>query len=527
MPPKRGGKPGRAGRPAKLGKRKPSATSPVSPSSGSYSGSSSPSGSASGSTEQTEDERVSAFSPEPLTARESLTDLPGLASLKESVNISLILPHLFPGLFDPVSTVLLYGLPGTSKTFVVQSLVNELQGALQSIDPHTRVFLFNGSSDRLISQWRGVTEKNIRALFATANDYALSSRSSLSKSVVFLDEVDALASSRSKAYDKDSVTSTNALLQTMQGLVSYKRVIVLASTNFPWQLDPAILRRFQLRLYLDLPDPLARAYVIASIIDDRIVQAESEICKAAIHPTMVRGKAYTPLGTKCGYRVVQWLAMKDRLMSDTKPTRTHDLSEPLFAVAVFIWYVVHLTAFSPQLPFTLHNEIKRLSVEDWKRRYEDEGHVFSPLATSEFGYNYSDLAQLMRSVLNKFALKRVLGQIPGEWMTDRQPKDCVLYPQTPSERKCVKPKSEDMHILLSDFSLRDQSEQEKPKGRYGPPRESKESKEEKEGNVLRYIARQVSKDKKPSVDGVDVINMQKYRLGSPINDVAPPRTRMG
>jgi vacuolar protein-sorting-associated protein 4 len=171
----------------------------------------------------------------------------GLGSVVQALRECLLLPRQYPVLFvrlriKPARAMLLYGPPGTGKSMLARAVANEIDAAF-----------FETSCAQLISRWVGESEKLMNTLFASAHKAA--------PSVLFLDEVDSIASSRDtgKTSSLADQRLTNQLLlemdaaQQAQGLV-----FVLAATNLPWQLDPAVLRRFGKRVYVGLPEFNAR-----------------------------------------------------------------------------------------------------------------------------------------------------------------------------------------------------------------------------------------------------------------------------
>jgi len=113
------------------------------------------------------------------------------------------------------------------------------------------VFLSVSSSD-LLSKWQGESEKLVKNLFELARRKA--------PTIIFIDEIDALMSSRAEGENESTRRLKTEILIQMQGVGHQNEgVLVLAATNLPWALDPAIRRRFDKRVYIPLPDWRARA----------------------------------------------------------------------------------------------------------------------------------------------------------------------------------------------------------------------------------------------------------------------------
>ena len=177
--------------------------------------------------------------------------------LKEAVVTPLLYPSLFTGLLSPWKGCLLYGPPGTGKTLLARATAAE-----------TKSTFFNISSASITSKFRGDSEKLVRVLFDLARYHA--------PSVIFVDEIDSLMGSRSGAVDGDGVGGTQSehegsrrtkaeFLIQMDGLSTTKdNVFVLAASNLPWQLDPALLRRLSKRVLVPLPDQKARLEMLKS-----------------------------------------------------------------------------------------------------------------------------------------------------------------------------------------------------------------------------------------------------------------------
>jgi len=173
------------------------------------------------------------------------SDVAGLEAAKEGLKEAVVLPIRFPQLFDEVRQpwrgILLYGPPGTGKSFLAKACATECEGTFFSI-----------SSSDLVSKWMGESEKLIKQLFTMAREKK--------PSIIFIDEVDSLCGSRSEGENDSSRRIKTEFLVQMQGVGNtMDGVLVLGATNVPWELDNAIRRRFQKRIYISLPCATARA----------------------------------------------------------------------------------------------------------------------------------------------------------------------------------------------------------------------------------------------------------------------------
>ncbi|EEH51161.1 uncharacterized protein MICPUCDRAFT_67802 [Micromonas pusilla CCMP1545] len=175
-------------------------------------------------------------------------DVAGLTSAKEALKEAVILPVKFPQFFTGKrkawSGFLLYGPPGTGKSFLAKAVATEADSTFFSI-----------SSSDLVSKWMGESEKLVNQLFTMAREK--------SPSIIFIDEIDALCGARGEGGESEASRriKTEILVQ-MQGVGNEAgRVLVLAATNTPYQLDQAVRRRFDKRIYIPLPDAPARAHM--------------------------------------------------------------------------------------------------------------------------------------------------------------------------------------------------------------------------------------------------------------------------
>ncbi|XP_041040526.1 vacuolar protein sorting-associated protein 4B [Carcharodon carcharias] len=174
------------------------------------------------------------------------SDIAGLEGAKEALKEAVILPikfpHLFTGKRTPWRGILLFGPPGTGKSYLAKAVAKEANNST----------FFSISSSDLVSKWLGESEKLVKNLFQLAREHK--------PSIIFIDEVDSLCGSRSENESEAARRIKTEFLVQMQGVgVDNEGILVLGATNIPWVLDSAIRRRFEKRIYIPLPEQGARA----------------------------------------------------------------------------------------------------------------------------------------------------------------------------------------------------------------------------------------------------------------------------
>ncbi len=192
---------------------------------------------------------------EPSAMREVLVEVPdvrwsdigGLKEAKQELQEMVEWPLKYPEVFEHMRTqppkgVLLFGPPGTGKTLLAKAVANESEANFISV-----------KGPEILSKWVGESEKAVREIFRKAKQAA--------PCIVFLDEIDAIAPVRGSGFDSHVTERVvSQLLTEMDGLEELRGVVVIAATNRPDMLDPALLRpgRLDRLLYIPPPDREAR-----------------------------------------------------------------------------------------------------------------------------------------------------------------------------------------------------------------------------------------------------------------------------
>lgn len=196
---------------------------------------------------------------EPSAMREVLVEIPkvtwaevgGLENVKKALHEAIELPLEDPESFvrmgiRPPKGILLFGAPGTGKTLIARAVATESKANFISI-----------KGPEIMSKWVGESEKAVRMIFKKAKQ--------VSPSIVFLDEIDAIAPRRGGASDSGATERVvNQLLTSMDGLEDLENVFVIAATNRPDIVDPALLRpgRFDKLMLIPVPDEETRLKIL-------------------------------------------------------------------------------------------------------------------------------------------------------------------------------------------------------------------------------------------------------------------------
>uniref|UniRef100_A0A1J3J799 ATPase family AAA domain-containing protein 1 n=1 Tax=Noccaea caerulescens TaxID=107243 RepID=A0A1J3J799_NOCCA len=186
----------------------------------------------------------------------SFDDIGALENVKDTLKELVMLPLQRPELFDkgqltkPTKGILLFGPPGTGKTMLAKAVATEAGANFINI-----------SMSSITSKWFGEGEKYVKAVFSLA--------SKIAPSVIFVDEVDSMLGRRENPGEHEAMRKMkNEFMINWDGLRTKdrERVLVLAATNRPFDLDEAVIRRLPRRLMVNLPDAANRAKILSVIL---------------------------------------------------------------------------------------------------------------------------------------------------------------------------------------------------------------------------------------------------------------------
>jgi len=194
--------------------------------------------------------KAGAAPPEPYRAAVSYEDIgglkPQLQRIREMIELPLRYPELFERLgIDAPKGVLLHGPPGCGKTLIARTIAQE-----------TEANFFSVSGPEVVHKFYGESEAHLRKIFEEA--------SKKGPSIIFLDEIDAIAPRREKVVGDVEKRVVAQLLALMDGLTKRQNVIVIAATNIPNALDPALRRpgRFDREIAIPIPDRHGRQEIL-------------------------------------------------------------------------------------------------------------------------------------------------------------------------------------------------------------------------------------------------------------------------
>ncbi|KAL5226941.1 hypothetical protein ABZP36_015206 [Zizania latifolia] len=242
--------------------------------------------------------------PEVIPANEigvTFDDIGALSDIKESLQELVMLPLKRPdlfkgGLLKPCRGILLFGPPGTGKTMLAKAIANEAQASF-----------INVSMSTITSKWFGEDEKNVRALFTLA--------AKVSPTIIFVDEVDSMLGQRNRAGEHEAMRKIkNEFMTHWDGLLTRpdQKILVLAATNRPFDLDEAIIRRFERRIMVGLPLLESRELILRRLLSKEKVDQGLDYKELATMTEGYSGSDLKNLCTTAAYRPVRELIQNER-----------------------------------------------------------------------------------------------------------------------------------------------------------------------------------------------------------------------
>ncbi|KAJ2522116.1 AAA ATPase cdc48 [Coemansia sp. RSA 2049] len=169
-----------------------------------------------------------------------------MAQIRELIELPLRYPQLFKSIgIKPPRGILMFGPPGTGKTLIARAVANE-----------TGAFFFLINGPEIMSKMAGESESNLRKAFEEAEKN--------SPAIIFIDEIDSIAPKREKTNGEVERRVVSQLLTLMDGIKARSNVVVMAATNRPNSIDPALRRfgRFDREIDIGIPDPIGRLEIL-------------------------------------------------------------------------------------------------------------------------------------------------------------------------------------------------------------------------------------------------------------------------
>ncbi|KAL7191723.1 hypothetical protein ACSBR2_023748 [Camellia fascicularis] len=267
----------------------------------------------------------------------SFDDIGALENVKDTLKELVMLPLQRPELFckgqltKPCKGILLFGPPGTGKTMLAKAVATEAGANFINI-----------SMSSITSKWFGEGEKYVKAVFSLA--------SKIAPSVVFVDEVDSMLGRRENPGEHEAMRKMkNEFMVNWDGLRTKdtERVLVLAATNRPFDLDEAVIRRLPRRLMVNLPDAPNRAKILKVILAKEDLSPDIDFDSIASITDGYSGSDLKNLCVTAAHRPIREILEKE------KKERTAALAEG-----------------KPAPALSMSSDIRPLNMDDFKNAHE-------------------------------------------------------------------------------------------------------------------------------------------------------------
>lgn len=229
-------------------------------------------------------------------------DIGALENVKDTLKELVMLPLQRPELFckgqltKPCKGILLFGPPGTGKTMLAKAVATDAGANFINI-----------SMSSITSKWFGEGEKYVKAVFSLA--------SKIAPSVIFVDEVDSMLGRRENPGEHEAMRKMkNEFMVNWDGLRTKdtERVIVLAATNRPYDLDEAVIRRLPRRLMVNLPDAPNRAKILKVILAKEDLSSDVDLGAIANMTDGYSGSDLKNLCVTAAHRPIKEILEKEK-----------------------------------------------------------------------------------------------------------------------------------------------------------------------------------------------------------------------
>ncbi|KAE9608568.1 putative adenosinetriphosphatase [Lupinus albus] len=229
-------------------------------------------------------------------------DIGALENVKDTMKELVMLPLQRPELFckgqltKPCKGILLFGPPGTGKTMLAKAVATEAGANFINI-----------SMSSITSKWFGEGEKYVKAVFSLA--------SKIAPSVIFVDEVDSMLGRRENPGEHEAMRKMkNEFMVNWDGLRTKEteRVLVLAATNRPYDLDEAVIRRLPRRLMVNLPDAPNRAKILKVILAKEDLSSDVDLEAIASMTDGYSGSDLKNLCVTAAHRPIKEILEKEK-----------------------------------------------------------------------------------------------------------------------------------------------------------------------------------------------------------------------